>query len=101
VRRKKTALKSLHATCKVAAQTAETETGQRGAIGVPVRTLVEVALAGGHERSRQRQTSAVSQQLGFHRSTSSAMRRFLVPKIPIAPSAIGANGAIALALVMG
>lgn len=98
---RKTALKLLHAICKVAAQTAEMETGQHGAIGVPVLTPVEVALAGGHERSKQRQTNAVSQQLGFHRNTSSATRRFLVPKIPTAPSAIGVHGVIALALVMG
>lgn len=99
--RRKTAPKLPRAICKVAAQIAEMESGQCGAIGVTVLTLVEVALVGGHERSKQRQTSAVNQQSGFRRNTSSAMKQFLVPKIQTANLAIGVLGVIALALVMG
>lgn len=99
--RRKTALKSPLATCKAAVQIAEMENGQCGATGVPVRTLVEVALVGGHERSKQRQMSAVNQQSGFRRNTSSAMRQFLAPRIQIANLETGVLGVIALALVMG
>jgi len=89
-----------HATCKVVAQIAEMANGQSGAIGVAVLTLVEVVRVGGHERSKQRQMSVANRQSGFRRSTSSAMKQCLVPKIQIANLAIGVLGAIALALVM-
>jgi len=98
--RQKTAQKFHLATCKVVARIAEMENGQNGAIGVSVLTLAEVVLAGGLERSRQRQTSVVNQQLGFHRSTNSAMKQFHVPRIQTANLAIGVLGVIALALVM-
>lgn len=99
--RRTTAPKLPRAICKVAVQIAEMENGQCGAIGVPVPTLAEVALVGGHERSKQRQMSVVNQRSGFRRSTSSATKQFLVPKIQTANLAIGVPGVIALALVMG
>lgn len=99
--RRKTAPKLPRAICKVAVQIAEMESGQCGVTGVTVLTLVEVALVGGHERSKQRQTSVANQPLGFRRNMSSAMKQFLVPKIQTANLTIGVHGVIALALVMG
>lgn len=98
--RRTTAPKLPRAICTVAVQIAEMESGQCGATGVNVLTLAEVALVGGHERSKQRRTSVVNQQSGFRRNMSSAMKQFLVPKIQTANLTIGARGVIALALVM-
>lgn len=99
--KQKIARKLRHATCKVVAQTASTETGLHGVTGVPALTLVEVALVGAHEKSRQKLTSAVNQQSDSRRSMSSAMKQFLVPKMSTAHLVTGVRGVIAHALAMG
>lgn len=93
-----TAQKLHHATCKAVVQIAGMENGQNGAIGVDAPTLAAVELAGGHERSKPRQMSAVSQQLGSRRSTNSAMKQFHVPRIQTASLEIGVLGVTALVL---
>lgn len=100
MRGKKTAQKLPRAMFKVVAQTAEMENGLSGVIGAVVRTLAEVVLAGGRERSKPRRMSVASQQLASRRNTSNAMKQFRVPKTQIVNSVTGVRGVIALALAM-